>query len=310
MPEQNRVQALFPEGAAVVPNPEGTAPGVLLDVIRSGSQAVRVCCLPGVPAEMQQMWTETVVNQLAPGDEQRHCIRSKRIRCFGAGESAIEALLPDLIRRGRQPRVGITAAEATITLTVPAKAENELQCSAELEPTLAIIRESLGNLVYGENDDRLEDSVVRLLRARRHSLATIEWATQGLVIRSLDDAADGGAEIQAGLVVAHEAVLAAWLGSPVGLPSAASDNPAQLLRLVQQMAHACRSRFATDYALAVGPPTVATLYDDHIESLCVAVATPSGVRAEFLPAACHPAIAAAFHAKTAMNFLRLKLLTR
>ncbi|NLE37634.1 MAG: CinA family nicotinamide mononucleotide deamidase-related protein [Pirellulaceae bacterium] len=310
MPEQNRVQALFPEGSRIVSNPDGTAPGIAMTILRQDSRPTHFYCLPGVPAEMRQMWTETVEKELARVSGPRRCIRSRRVRCFGAGESAVEAMLPDLIRRGRDPRVGITAGEATITLTVTAEGANEQECHAALDPTLATIRACLGHLVFGEDDDRLEDAVVRLLRTRQETIATIEWATQGLVIRSLDDAADGGREIRGGVVIAREQALAGLLGLPADVIPIDARNPAHQFRLVEAMARECRNRFASDYALAVGPPPEHGRAGDAIESLAVAVADSNGSRADRIPVASHPAIATVFRSKKALDFLRLDLLAR
>ncbi len=106
-------------------------------------------------------------------------IRHHRLKCFGAGESHVEQMLPDLIRRGRQPSVGITVHAATITLRVTAAAATAEACRAAMEPTLATIREKLGALVFGEEDDELEDATIRLLAERGQTLATVELGTGG-----------------------------------------------------------------------------------------------------------------------------------
>ena len=108
-------------------------------------------------------------------------IRRRRIHCFGAGESQIEAMLPDLIRRGRRPTVGITASQATITLRIAAEGATEEECFAAMEPTVATIRQCLGTLVFGEEDEQLQDAVVKLLRENQKTLATAECGTAGLI---------------------------------------------------------------------------------------------------------------------------------
>ena len=90
-------------------------------------------------------------------------IRHRRIKCFGVGESDLEAMLPDMIRRKREPLVGITVSGATITLRITASGPNDAACQRAMEPTIAQIREMLGVLVFGEEDDELEHAVVRLL---------------------------------------------------------------------------------------------------------------------------------------------------
>ena len=119
MPESNRRQALFPEGSRVVDNPHGTAPGIHLTTAMS-DRSVHWIALPGVPAEMTEMWERSVASELAELAGQGKAIVHRRIKCFGIGESACEELIPDLIARGRHPQVGITVHRATITLRITA----------------------------------------------------------------------------------------------------------------------------------------------------------------------------------------------
>jgi nicotinamide-nucleotide amidase len=122
MPKQNEVQAMFPAGSRMIANPHGTAPGIDLDVPRapkgtvpfsltqkSGQSPCRFFALPGVPAEMIEMWNATLGPEIGAMAAGRTVIRRRKINCFGAGESQIEAMLPELISRGRTPTVGITA---------------------------------------------------------------------------------------------------------------------------------------------------------------------------------------------------------
>ena len=108
-------------------------------------------------------------------------IRRRRINCFGAGESQIEAMLPDLIRRGRRPTVGITASKATIMLRIAADGATEEECLAAIEPTVATIRQCLGTLVFGEERRRIAACRRAALREHGKTLATAECGTAGLV---------------------------------------------------------------------------------------------------------------------------------
>lgn len=178
MPESNLRQALFPAGSREIPNPHGTAPGIDQD-LRVAGRSVRIFALPGVPAEMKRMWQATVAPTLAALLPEQATIIQRRIKCFGAGESAIEALLPDLIRRGRDPLVGITAHEATITLRIAARGPNEAECREKIAATEVLIRDCLGQLVFGEEDDELEDATLAALAASGGTLAIGEAATAG-----------------------------------------------------------------------------------------------------------------------------------
>ena len=166
MPEQNEVQAMLPEGSRLIPNPHGTAPGIAMDVPREGRSPCRLFALPGVPAEMVEMWEPSVAGALRSAGAGGRVIRHRLVKCFGAGESQIESMLPDLIRRGRIPRVGITASKTTIILRITAEGATDEECFAAVEPTVATIRQCLGELVFGEDEIELEDVVVRLLGER------------------------------------------------------------------------------------------------------------------------------------------------
>jgi nicotinamide-nucleotide amidase len=180
MPEQNRIQAMFPQSSQVIPNPHGTAPGI--DLVRHSAECKsRIFALPGVPAEMKEMWELHVRPALLRDlGANVQVVHHHRIKCFGVGESALEAMLPDLIVRGREPSVGITVSKATITLRVTTQGPSIDACRDSMEPTIATIRQCLGELIFGEEDDELQHVVVRALRAEGQKLAVCESATEGL----------------------------------------------------------------------------------------------------------------------------------
>jgi len=176
MPERNNIQAKFPQGSIPLANPIGTAPGIWMKVQRPGREPCLVAAFPGVPSEMHKMFLEQVRHRL-PGGKQ--VIRRARINCFGIGESATEELLGDLTERGRDPEVGITAHEATITLRIIAHGASEQECQQKIDGVTAEIHRLLPEYVFGCEDEELEDIVVRELIARGQTLATIEIATHG-----------------------------------------------------------------------------------------------------------------------------------
>lgn len=208
-PESNRRQAMFPEGSQIIPNPHGTAPGIDLSVTVAGRRS-RLFALPGVPAEMKPMWQATVAPAVLAMLPEQATILQRRIKCFGAGESAIEALLPDLVRRGRDPLVGITAHEATITLRIAARGRDEAECRTKIAATERVIRDCLGQLVFGVEDEELEDAA---LAASAGTLAVCEAGTSGMVSALLGQAearrSDGLSRVfRGGLVLPSDALAA------------------------------------------------------------------------------------------------------
>jgi nicotinamide-nucleotide amidase len=299
MPASNELQAWFPLGSRVVPNPHGTAPGIDLDIRRDGGKC-RFLALPGVPAEMREMWQGYLLGALREMGGAGRVILRRNIKCFGAGESAVESLMPDLIRRGRIPRVGINASRATIILRIVAEGASEAECRDQIESTAAEIHLHLGKLVYGEGDDELQDVVLRQMRERRQTLASAEIATAGLVAQWLAKAAMGEGHYRGGLVAANEMAMAGLLP----LESAGSVAGESLVRA---MAAACREKFQTDFGLAVGSLPDARLSGEagHVH---FALASASGVRSFHVSSGIHPDILIDYCAKHAINLIRLELI--
>ncbi|HWA98412.1 MAG TPA: CinA family nicotinamide mononucleotide deamidase-related protein [Pirellulales bacterium] len=294
MPERNVVQAMFPRGSRVIPNPEGTAPGIAIEVPRARGGVCRWFALPGVPAEMFQMWDGSVRPALVALGAGQKIIVHRRIKCFGAGESDVEARLPDLIRRGRVPQVGITVSDATITLRITAEGSSEEECQRLIEPTAQIIRDCLGTLVFGAEDDELQDVVVRQLAARGQTLATCEWGTEGLIARWLASAAGETTALRAAQVVACD-----FAANTISNQTIASYETADG---VAALATGCRAGFDSDYGLAIGRFPV------EGNEAWVALASREGVQTRSISLAGHSAIIKPRAAKQALNVLRLALL--
>ncbi len=283
MPESNLRQALFPAGSREIANPYGTAPGIDLDLKVAG-RPVRIFALPGVPSEMKLMWETTVAPTLARLLPEQATIIQRRIKCFGAGESAIEAMLPDLIRRGRDPLVGITAHEATITLRIAARGRDEADCHAKIAATEAVIRAGLGRLVFGVEDDELEDATLAALAASGETLAVGEAGTGGRVT-SLAAQAN------------HRRIAVGTSGVFRGGLVAADDGATDAMALAEQ----ARTTFGGSVGLGIGSafPTA-----DGRTALRFGVATSTGTRIAEHVLGGGPDLAASRAAKAALDLVR------
>lgn len=305
MPERNRVQALFPEGMRPIPNPHGTAPGIEGHLKTALDREVHLYALPGVPAEMREMWHGSVQPSLEKILGARQVIRHRCIKCFGVGESDLEQMLPDLIRRGRVPTVGITVSMATISLRISCHGPSDEACLTMMEPTLRTIRETLGDLVFGEEDEELEHVVLRELANRGQTLAVVESGTSGLLSHWLNASSPALREAFRGSIVLGPGQT--FPGSPAGhLPASREDAaPSE----ASAWAEAARRMFQTDFGLALGPWP---LESDDLTAVPVpfAVASPSQTIHRLANTAGHPDILQARLAKQALNLLRLTLLGR
>ncbi len=304
MPERNRVQAMMPRGTRVIPNPHGTAPGIELSIPRLGQSHSRIFALPGVPAEMVEMWAGTVQHRIREmlGPDVAP-VMFHTVKMFGVGESDVEVQLPDLMRRDRYPRVGITVSRATISLRIVAQARSQAEFDALIAPTVAEIRAAMGVLIFGSGEDELEHAILRLLRERNQSLAVLEIGPCGLAANWFLSALEPG---DAGRVF----VLS------FDSTEQASQRLSPLLGLsgqltLPQLAEAVRSLMRTDLGMAFGTYASSETLKDRKPAADVDVALsgpqlPTDVRNRTIIG--HPDILNDRIAKTALDTLRLALI--
>jgi nicotinamide-nucleotide amidase len=242
MPERNRVQALFPAGAEPIPNDRGTAPGIWM---RLGD--CWLAAMPGVPSEMYAMFQSQIRPRLLALGLGGGVLVQRKINTFGMGESAVEEMLLDLTRRGHVPEVGITVGDATISLRILAQAPTLEAAQAQIAPVEQTIRERLGDLVFGVEEEDLQDAVVALLAAKRQSLATAEGVTAGLVAERLSSVPGVSAWFRGGIIAYDNRLKVELLGVLQTLLDAhgAVSGP-----VAEAMAVGCRTRLRTDLAVS------------------------------------------------------------
>lgn len=246
MPERNSIQAMFPRGSEPLANPRGTAPGIF-SVWKDPQtgHACKIAAMPGVPSEMKLMFHEQVRPRL---DRSGDVIRRARIHTFGYGESQVEELLGDLTARGRDPEIGITAHEGTITLRIIAQGKTEEICRQKIDAARQEIIRCLGDTVFGEEDDELEHVVLRLLHQHGQSLGTVESGTGGLLAYRITSVPHYEENYAGGMVIPCGGVTSAMVGvDPQRLQAPISNSAEAAL----EMATGCRKRFGTDFAISI-----------------------------------------------------------
>jgi nicotinamide-nucleotide amidase len=203
MAQNNEKQAWFPEGADVLENPVGTAPGFMIE-----ERGTLVFCMPGVPRELYKMMDEQVLPRVArklggvaSGQGSGLVVRATLLRTFGMGESTLDAELADIANEG-DVTLGFRTAFPDNYLRPLARAATAKEAEAKLAGVCDAIRERLGALVYGENDDTLAVVVGRELAKQGKALATAESCTGGLIAEQLTDV-PGSSEYFCGGVVAY-----------------------------------------------------------------------------------------------------------
>jgi nicotinamide-nucleotide amidase len=302
MPERNRVQALFPAGAVPIPNDRGTAPGIWM---RLGE--CWLAAMPGVPSEMFAMFETQVRPRLPELGLGAGVLVQRKINIFGSGESAIEERLFDLTRRGHVPEVGITASDATISLRIFARAPSLAEAQAQIAPVEQTIRERLGDLVFGVDEEELQDVVAVLLASKHRSLAAAESVTSGQVAENLGRVPGISPWFRGG-IIAYDNVLKVEL---LGVPQALIDHHGAVsAQVAEAMAVGCRTRLRTDLAVSTtgvaGPQDLAP--DKPAGLVYVGLAWDGGVSSVRFSWAGTRAEIQRRTAKLALNRVRLHLL--
>lgn len=246
MPAINRGQAEVPDGATVLPNPRGTAPGLWVEDDRGRA----VVMLPGVPAEMRGLLAEEVLPRLArrPGAGGSRVVRSRTLRTTGVPESALAERVGPVEQDIAPLTLAYLPSDEGVDLRLTAWSLDPAEADARLDAAATLLREKLGAHHYGEDGTDLAAVVLEALRGGRRRLAVAESCTGGLVAERLT-AVPGASDVFVGGVVAYaDAVKTAVLEVPEPLLAA---HGAVSEEVVRAMAAGAQRLFAADTSIAV-----------------------------------------------------------
>lgn len=269
----NEKQAWFPEGADVLENPIGTAPGAMLPV-EEGGRTTLFFCMPGVPRELYKMMDEQVLPRIAARCRIETWQRAALLRTFGVGESNLDEMLRDL---ALPPGVelGFRTQFPDNHVRPVARAKTESEAQANLETACRLLRERLGALVYAEGEDTLEAATGRLLIERKATLAVAESCTGGMIGELLTATPGSSAYFKGGVVAYWNDAKAALLDVPEAV---LAEHGAVSEPTARAMAEGVRRRFATTLGVAttgIAGPTGGSK-DKPVGLVYVALATAEG----------------------------------
>lgn len=179
MSSNNIKQVYFPKEAKVLPNPNGTAPGAILE-----KNNKMIVILPGPPREMKPMFNNYVRDYLKVRGN--GVIKSKVIRLLGIGESLAATKLNDLIKSSVNPTIAPYAKEEDVIFRITAKADNDFEADKLIDPIYKKVKERLGMDIYAEGESAsIEEVVGKLLVENKLKIATAESCTGGMIASRL-----------------------------------------------------------------------------------------------------------------------------
>ncbi|MBE7382584.1 MAG: competence/damage-inducible protein A [Leptolyngbya sp. SIO1E4] len=243
MSPSNRKQALLPRGAEVLPNPAGSAPGIIWEP----RPDLVIMTFPGVPKEMQIMWAETAIPYLQRQGWSSATIYSRTLKFWGIGESTLAERVAPLLDL-ENPTVAPYASQGTVKLRVSAKATSEAAAIALISPVAEEILKIAGTDYYGDNEDTLASVVGGLLQARGHTLAVAESCTGG-GLGQMITAVPGSSHYFLGGVISYDNAVKISL---LGVDSLTLETQGAVSDPVAcQMAAGVRSRLGTDWGIGI-----------------------------------------------------------
>lgn len=272
LPESNRQQVMIPDGAVILRNRHGTAPGIWLEDDRGRWIAM----LPGIPREMRGLARDEVLPRMrARQGDAPPTMRSLTVRTTGIAESQLPSLLReyaaaiDGLRVSYQPSPSGVDIRLTISDVSAAEAEHRLERAGQ------IVRERIGDRVYGASDEDLAAVMLTACRARGWRMAVAESCTGGLLGERLT-AIPGASDVFLGGVIAYDnSVKESLLGVPRAELVA---HGAVSERVAAAMAAGARHRTGADVGLSItgiaGPDGGTP--DKPVGTVWVAIDTPIG----------------------------------
>ncbi len=253
MAESNRKQAYIPEGSIPIENPKGTAPGFIVEY-NNGS----VISIPGVPKEMEYLMENSVIPYVRKrfGLEQE-VIQYRVLRVCGLGESAIGEQINDLMKE-KNPLVGTLASIGDIRIRITAKGQNPEEAFRLIGEMEQKIRERLGTLIYGVDDDTLHGNIVKELERLRLTLSVVETFTGGIISQRLSST-DSPSFVQ-GIVLPTEVSQGRFLNlSSHHLNALKEDSK----HFTDSLAQRAKVEFKTDIGLAMFGKVVETQREEE-----------------------------------------------
>ncbi|HBB31042.1 MAG TPA: competence/damage-inducible protein A [Cyanobacteria bacterium UBA9273] len=243
MTPSNRKQALIPKTAEVLPNPGGTAPGIIWQP-RSG---LTILTFPGVPSEMQQMWWETAVPYLKSQGWATQIIYSHTLRFWGIGESALAEKVAPFFHL-TNPTVAPYASGGEVRLRVSARAPSKAEAQQLIEPLVEQLQQIAGSDYFGNNSDTLASVVGELLTKAQETISVAESCTGGGIGSMLTSVPGSSQYFKGGVISYDNSVKTSLLGVK---PSDLEKWGAVSKPVAKQMAAGVRSLLSTSWGLSI-----------------------------------------------------------
>jgi nicotinamide-nucleotide amidase len=242
MPERNSRQAMVIEKSEVLPNPNGSAPGLYIE-----HESVAIVLLPGPPREMKPMFENHVLPKLV-GKAGLIRIARRMLRVAGYGESAVDEMIAPIYTQYENPQTTILFNQSEIEIHLTARGRTEAEAETLLDHVSGQLEERLGNAVFSFSGEKMEEVVGLKLTLGGYTLSVAESCTGGLIAQRLTDVPGSSKYFIEGVVAYSNDAKTRALGvEPVLL----LEHGAVSAPVAEAMAEGIRKRARTDFGLSI-----------------------------------------------------------
>ncbi len=296
MPASNLQQAQYPDGAEMLDNPRGTAPGLVLE-----HNGTLIFCVPGVPAEMEHLLREELMPRIVARAGSASALVNRLVRTWGRSESDIADLLGDLYADSRNPSLAFLASGGEIKVRLSAKASTREAALELIKPLELEVLSRLGDSVFGFDGDTIEVVLFRLLKERGWRIGTAESMTGGLLAGRLTDL-PGSSRFFAGGVVPYDSRLKQTLLGVADVTEVVNEATAG------EMAKGVRELLGVEVGVSVTGSAGPEPMEKPPGTIVVGVSTPQETRAKELRMVGDRERIRTYATATALHLTRLALL--
>ena len=297
MVEINRRQAYIVDGAEVLPNDRGTAPGQWI-----AQDSTMLMLLPGPPNELKTMFEKHCLPRLEKVLPPQ-VIRSLMLRVVGMPESDLDQLIAPVYLRYPNPATTILAVSGEIHIHLRARCGDAQQAEALIAEVAGQIEPLIGDRIYSRNGDSLEQVIGDMLRAKHGKLSVAESATAGLLGARITAVPNSSDYFLGGFLTYTDQMKTKLLGVPADM---LAEHTAVSEPVAKAMAEGARERTGSDYALSItgyaGPD------GEKVGLVFIGLATPEGAEARRVQLPGDRERVRAFSTNTALDMLRRSLL--
>lgn len=272
MPESNLRQGMIPNGAIVIKNERGTAPGV---IIEHGSKTI--IHLPGPPHELEGMFEQAVAPYLKKRFPAQGIIVSKILQTYGIGESALEEKIKDFILSQSNPTIALLAKQGEVIIRLTAKSNTVIEGENLITKLEEQLRQRIADYIWGLDNDTIEANIGRILTEKQLTLALAESCTGGLITSRITDISGSSNYLMGSIVCYTNEIKINFVDVPQQI---IADHGAVSHQTASYLATGIRRKFTASLGMGItgiAGPTGATP-TKTVGTVYIAIDGPNGVQ--------------------------------